>query len=165
MPVGTSPLKLNRLQLRILTIFQQLARFPETSSENIEIGEVMISNLPKPRGSQFYCGNSIVLTKNSTGLTNESVWKALERKGLARSFFPLGIAIKTNRMNYNMGLSKLILIKQKKILICKRWAAIPGFSNHFLNGFIFNWHWVGVWRVGNHFCCLINSFKGHSKFL
>ena len=51
MPVGTSPLKLNRLQLRILTIFQQLARFPKTSSENIETGEVMISNLPKPRGS------------------------------------------------------------------------------------------------------------------
>lgn len=91
-----------------------MERFPETSSENIETGEVMISNLPKPRGSQFNCGDSIVLTKNSTGLTNESVWKALERKGLARSFFPLGIAITTNGMNYDTGLSKLILIKPLK---------------------------------------------------
>tara|TARA_A100001037_G_scaffold209650_1_gene187864 strand:+ start:3721 stop:4002 length:282 start_codon:yes stop_codon:yes gene_type:complete len=91
-----------------------LALFRETSSENIETSEIMISNLAKPRGSQFYCEDSIVLTKNLIGLTNESVWKALERKGLARSFFPLGITLTTNGMNYDTGLSKLILIKPPK---------------------------------------------------
>jgi len=111
MPIKQNSLKLNALQLRTLTILQQLGRFPESSTKNEKTGEVMISNLPKPHGNHFHCGDAVVLAKNATGLKNESVWKALERKGLARSFFPMGIAITLEGMNYNTGLSERILMR------------------------------------------------------
>ena len=109
MPPKTNPLRLNPLQLRTLTILQQLARFPETSTKNAETGEVMITNLPSPHGNHFHCGNAVVASKDATGLRNEGVWKALERKGLARSFFPLGIALTPAGVEYDTTLSARIL--------------------------------------------------------
>ncbi|NKB21897.1 MAG: hypothetical protein GKS01_15500 [Alphaproteobacteria bacterium] len=111
MPPTKNPLKLNPLQLRTLTILQQLGSFPETSSKNEESGEVMISNLPNPHGNHFHCGDAVVLAKNATGLKNQGVWKALERKGLARAFFPMGIALTPDGMTYETGLSESILMK------------------------------------------------------
>ena len=111
MPPTENPLKLNPLQLRTLTIMQQLGSFPETSSKNEKTGEVMISNLPDPHGNHFHCGDAVVLVKNATGLKNQSVWKALERKGLARSFFPMGIALTADGMAYKTGLTETILMR------------------------------------------------------
>lgn len=104
-----NPLKLNPLQLRTLTILQQLARFPESSTVNEETGEVMITNLPHPHGNHFHCGDAVVLARDATGLRNEAVWKALERRGLARPFFPLGIALTPAGRSYDTGLDKAIL--------------------------------------------------------
>lgn len=109
MPPRINPLRLNPLQLRTLTILQQLARFPETSTRNEESGEVMISNLPSPHGNHFHCGDAVVASKDATGLRNESVWKALERKGLVRSFYPHGIAVKPDGLEYDTTLSTKIL--------------------------------------------------------
>ncbi|MEK9693823.1 MAG: hypothetical protein VW235_12930 [Rhodospirillaceae bacterium] len=92
MPTKINPLKLNKLQLKTLTIFQQLAKAPETSSRN-ENNEVLLTNMPIPHGNHFHCGDALVLAKDATGLRNQSVWKALERKGLARSMFPLGLTL------------------------------------------------------------------------
>jgi len=104
-----NPLKLNPLQLRTLTILQQLARFPESSTPNGETGEVMITNLPHPHGNHFHCGDAVVLAKDATGLRNEAVWKALERRGLARPFHPFGIALTPDGLSYATGLEKAIL--------------------------------------------------------
>ena len=104
-----NPLKLNSLQLKTLTILQQLARFPETSTTNEESGEVMITNLPQPHGNHFHCGDAVVSGKDATGLKNEGVWKALERKGLARPFYPYGIALTPNGIDYDTGLNDTIL--------------------------------------------------------
>lgn len=109
MPPRINPLRLNPLQLRTLTILQQLARFPETSTRNEESGEVMINNLPAPHGNHFHCGDAVVASRDATGLRNEGVWKALERKGLARSFYPLGIALKPEGLAYDTALSTKIL--------------------------------------------------------
>ena len=109
MPPKTNPLRLNPLQLRTLTILQQLARFPETSTKNAETGEVMITNLPSPHGNHFHCGDAVVASKDATGLRNEGVWKALERKGLARSFFPFGIALTPAGVEYDTALAAKIL--------------------------------------------------------
>lgn len=109
MPPKTNPLKLNALQLRTLTILQQLARFPESSSANEATGEVMITNLPHPHGDHFHCGDAIVLARDATGLRNEAVWKALERRGLARPFYPLGIALTPDGLRYETGLETAIL--------------------------------------------------------
>lgn len=104
-----NPLKLNPLQLKTLTILQQLARFPETSTTNEETGEVMITNLPSPHGDHFHCGDAVVAARDATGLRNEGVWKALERKGLGRPFYPLGIALTAEGIDYDTGLSESIL--------------------------------------------------------
>ena len=104
-----NPLRLNALQLRTLTILQQLARFPESSTTNEETGEVMITNLPQPHGNHFHCGDAVVASKDATGLKNEAVWKALERRGLAKPFFPIGIALTPDGVGYDTGLSGTIL--------------------------------------------------------
>ena len=104
-----NPLKLNALQLKTLTILQQLARSPETSTTNAETGEVMITNLPHAHGNHFHCGDAVVSGKDATGLNNEGVWKALERRGLARPFYPLGIALTQDGVSYDTGLSDSIL--------------------------------------------------------
>tara|TARA_Y100001936_G_C16094323_1_gene690362 strand:- start:11426 stop:11704 length:279 start_codon:yes stop_codon:yes gene_type:complete len=88
MPPKNNPLKLNSLQLKTLTILQQLGRFPETSSKNEETGEVMISNLPNPHGNHFHCGDAVVMAKNATGLKNQGVWKAWNAKAWHARFFP-----------------------------------------------------------------------------
>jgi len=109
MPPKANPLRLNPLQLRTLTILQQLARFPETSTRNAETGEVMITNLPSPHGNHFHCGDAVVASRDATGLHNEGVWRALDRKGLARSFFPHGIALTPAGLEYETTLAARIL--------------------------------------------------------
>ena len=104
-----NPLRLNTLQLKTLTILQQLARFPETSTTNEETGEVMITNLPQAHGNHFHYGDAMVASKDATGLKNEGVWKALERRGLAKPFYPLGIALTPDGVSYDTGLSDTLL--------------------------------------------------------
>lgn len=109
MPPKRNPLKLNKLQLKTLTIFQQLASSPETSTRNEERKEVLLNNLPNPHGNHFHCGDAVVMSSDATGLRNEAVWKALERKGLATSYFPLGIGLTEEGEKYETGLADKIL--------------------------------------------------------
>ena len=85
MPPKKNPLKLNALQLKTLTLFQELARNPETSTRIEQTGEVAITAMPHPHGDHFHVGKAVVLSRDATGLANPAVWNALERKGLARS--------------------------------------------------------------------------------
>lgn len=105
-----NPHKLNKLQLKTLTIFQQLAKAPETSSRN-EKNEVLLTNMPDIHGNHFRCGDAVVLSKDATGLRNQSVWKALERKGLARSMFPFGLTLTEEGERYLTGLDDKILYR------------------------------------------------------
>lgn len=109
MPPKHNPLRLNALQLKTLTIFQQLGRFPETSSTDAASGEVTITNLPHPHGNHFHCGDAVVMTSDATGLGNEGVWKALERKGLVRAMYPAGVVLTPAGIGYDTGLSGEIL--------------------------------------------------------
>lgn len=109
MPPRTNPLKLNPLQLKTLTILQHLSRFPESATKDENSGEILISNLPRPHGNHFHCGDAVVMSKDASGLQNESVWKALERKGLARSMFPMAVALSADGQAYKTGLADKIL--------------------------------------------------------
>ncbi len=110
MPPRDNPLRLNKLQLKTLTVLQELARQPESSSPIDDSGEVMISNLPSAHGNHFHVGGRVVLARDATGLRNAAVWVALERKGLARSSFPFAITLTEAGLGYDTGLRDTILI-------------------------------------------------------
>jgi len=109
MPSRQNPLDLNQLQRKTLTLLQELAKYPETSTRHDETGEVLITYLPGQHGDHFHIGEAIVRAKDASGLRVEGVWKALERKGLARSSFPIAIVLTAQGLAYNTGLGDAIL--------------------------------------------------------
>src|ERR1700758_2703729 len=84
MPPKKNPLNLNALQLRTLTLLQELAHLPDYSRPGGEPGSVVITNLPLAHGDHFHLGEAVVTARDATGLRNPAVWVALERKGLVR---------------------------------------------------------------------------------
>ena len=104
-----NPLKLNPLQLRTLTLLQEMAKYPELSTRNEESGEVFISNIPEPHGNHFHVGRRVVMASDATGLGNQAVWVALERKGLAKATFPFAITLTPAGLDYDTGLADVIL--------------------------------------------------------
>lgn len=109
MPPKTNPLKLNPLQLKTLTLMQELANDPETAMIDQLTGDSTISRFPHAHGNHFHLGRYVVSSADATGLSNEAVWKALERKGLARSFFPTAITLTQAGREYETGLRDQIL--------------------------------------------------------
>ncbi len=103
MPPRNNPLKLNPLQLRTLTLLQAMA--------HAQGGEPTISRFPQAHGDHFHLGDAVVAGKDATGLYNEIVWHALERKGLAKSDYPRQIVLSAEGLNYETGLAGEILQK------------------------------------------------------
>jgi hypothetical protein len=108
MPPKKNPLKLNALQLRTLTLLQQLAHLPDYSRPGEEPGSIVVFDLPLAHGDHFHLGDAVVAARDATGLRNPAVWAALERKGLVRwssdhaMLTPLGL-------DYETGLREAIL--------------------------------------------------------
>jgi hypothetical protein len=109
MPPKKNPLKLNPLQLKTLTLLQELARHPELSTPIPETGEVLLSQIPHPHGDHFHIGSKVVAGQDATGLHNPAVWIALERKGLARSSHPYALHLTRAGQDYDTGLAGQIL--------------------------------------------------------
>src|SRR5271167_3188107 len=103
-----NPLNLNPLQLRTLTLLQELARIAGKPTDEDGLGGIAISELPNPHGDHFHLGEAMVAARDATGLRNPAVWAALERKGLIRwlsdyaALTPLGL-------EYGTGLREAIL--------------------------------------------------------
>jgi hypothetical protein len=100
-----NPLKLNKLQLRTLLLFQELARHPETSTTDEETGEARLSTMPHIHGDHVHIGGFVVSSTDASGFSNQAVWRALERKGLARSDFPAAITLTVEGLDYDTGLT------------------------------------------------------------
>jgi hypothetical protein len=109
MPPKKNPLKLNPLQLKTLTLLQELARSPETSQPLPDSEDVFISALPRPHGDHFHVGRRVVLSRDATGLTNAAVWTALERKGLIKGVFPAAVTLTRAGLDYDTGMRDEIL--------------------------------------------------------
>ena len=107
-PGTANPLKLNPLQLRTMVLFQELGRHRETSSLQ-ENGESFVSSLPQPHGNHFHVGSKLVMSKDATGLSNQSVWAALERKGLLRGHYPFALTLTIEGLAYETGMADQIL--------------------------------------------------------
>ncbi len=96
--------KLNPLQKRTLTLLQVLARDPGAGRADAATGEVTISSLPHAHGDHVHVGAFSVSRRDASGLSNEAVWVALERKGLARSDYPLSITLTPAGLEFDTGL-------------------------------------------------------------
>ncbi|HZH27680.1 MAG TPA: hypothetical protein VEY95_10920 [Azospirillaceae bacterium] len=107
MAVKKNPLGLNPLQLKTLTLLQELARLPD-HGEPVD-GGVRVTNLPQPHGDHFHLGPSVVLARDATGLHNPAPWAVLERKGLIQSRFPNGAVVTEAGLAYDTGLRDQIL--------------------------------------------------------
>ena len=104
MPPKSNPLKLNALQLRTLSLLQGLAGIPDAAVREAS-GEVTVTRFPQAHGDHFHIGNATVAAKDATGLYNEAVWHALERKGLARADWPHRITLTLDGLAYQTGLA------------------------------------------------------------
>jgi len=96
--------KLNALQNRTLALFQELAKSNDTSSPIEGSKDVSIMYMPVPHGNHVHIGKFVVPAKDASGFNNEKVWQALERKGMARSEFPVRIIITKAGLDYETGL-------------------------------------------------------------
>lgn len=101
MPPRNNPLKLNPLQLRTLTLLQAMAQ--------AQGGNAAITRFPQAHGDHFHLGDAVVAGKDATGLTNEAVWHALERKGLAQADYPRQLVLTPEGLSYDTGLAGEIL--------------------------------------------------------
>ena len=108
MPPKNNPLKLNPLQLRTLTLLQAIAAHPGGAAPDGN-GEMSITQFPGAHGDHFHLGDAVVAGKDATGLTNEAVWNALARKGLARSEYPRRLVLTREGLGYNTGEARDIL--------------------------------------------------------
>lgn len=105
-----NPLNLNKLQLKTLTLLQELAGDPGITERDETSGGTRIVNIPAPHGNHFHVGARVVMTSDATGLTNEGVWMALVRKGLASAgVFPFSIVVTPAGLGYETGLHDQIL--------------------------------------------------------
>lgn len=96
-------IKLNALQNRTLALFQELAKSEETSAKVDGTDDVSIMYLPSPHGDHFHIGHLVVSAKDASGFSNEKVWQALERKGLAKSEFPFRIIVTKVGLTHETG--------------------------------------------------------------
>lgn len=96
-------IKLNSLQRRTLALFQVLASSPQSSVMNNETGEVTISYLPRPHGDHVHIGDFVVSGQDASGFANEAVWRALARKGLITSDFPIQATLTKQGLVYDTG--------------------------------------------------------------
>jgi len=106
MATGKSQIKLNKLQLRTLLLFQELAGDTKTAIENSETGEIEISTIPHVYGDNMHVGDLVVSSSDASGFSNKSVWNALERKRLIRSAFPLSVVLTKIGRDYDTGFRK-----------------------------------------------------------
>ncbi|HWU26527.1 MAG TPA: hypothetical protein VN154_09010 [Rhizomicrobium sp.] len=109
MPPKINPLKLNPLQLRTLTLLQAIGRIPGAFGNGPGPGEITIERFPQAHGDHFHLGEALVAGKDATGLYNDKVWHALERKGLAKANWPHRITLTPDGQSYDTGLVDEIL--------------------------------------------------------
>ena len=104
-----NPLNLNALQLKTLTLLQELARLDGRPAPDSLEGHILVNGLPNPHGDHFHLGEAIVMSRDATGLANEGVWAALERRGLIKAMFPVAAVLTPAGIAYDTGLRELIL--------------------------------------------------------
>jgi hypothetical protein len=109
MTAKKNPLKLNPLQLRTLLVLQVLSQVRGAATAGPQPGEITIARFPAAHGDHFHLGEYLVNGRDCSGLYNQAVWNALERKGLARSDYPTAITLTPDGLAYDTGMAQEVL--------------------------------------------------------
>jgi len=109
MPPKRNPLNLNPLQLKTLTLLQELARLTGRPAPDSPDGHILVTGMPHPHGDHFHLGDAVVASRDASGLANEGAWAALERKGLIKAMFPVAAVLTPAGLAYDTGLREQIL--------------------------------------------------------
>lgn len=107
-PVKRNPKNLNPLQLRTLTILQKMAEVMGEDSADIP-GARVIGEAPHVHGNHLHIGDVLVSGRDATGLANEAVWVALERKGMVKTLDDDRVAVLPEGLAYDTGMASQIL--------------------------------------------------------
>jgi hypothetical protein len=108
MPAKANPAKLNPLQLRTLVLLQAIARLPDASRPAPD-GGIEITAFPHAHGDHFHLGEAVVSARDATGLENQNVWNALQRRGLITCAWPHNIALTPDGLAYETGIAGEVL--------------------------------------------------------
>jgi hypothetical protein len=100
---NAKPVKLNKLQNRTLALLQVLAKHPGGATIDPQTGDATITQLPRPHGDHVHVGDFVVSGRDTSGFANQAVWVALERKGLAKSNYPLSITLTKAGQDFDTG--------------------------------------------------------------
>lgn len=109
MPSRKNPLGLNALQLKTLTLLQEMARLDGQPAPDGADGHVLVTGMPHAHGDHFHMGDAIVRSQDASGLSNEGAWAALERKGLIKAMFPIAAVLTPAGLAYDTGMREVIL--------------------------------------------------------
>ena len=112
MPPKRNPLNLNPLQLKTLTLLQELARLDGQPAPDAPAGHVLVTDMPRPHGDHFHLGDSVVASRDASGLANQGAWAALERKGLIKALFPDAAVLTPAGLAYDTGIREQILHRE-----------------------------------------------------
>jgi len=104
-------LKLNKLQLKTLTILQALVGTEDGAAISDSATKLSIPWMPSPHGNHFHVGEYLIYTSDANGLGNISVWTALARKGLVEGLPPGPTYLTNLGVSYDTGLSTKVLHK------------------------------------------------------
>ncbi len=104
MPPKAKPLKLNPLQSKTLALLQILAKDADSSIHLEDSEDIRITRLPHAHGNHMHVGKFVVSSKDASGLSNQSVWAALARKGLVRENWSEEIVITVEGLAFSTGL-------------------------------------------------------------
>ncbi len=110
MPPKKNPLKLNKLQLRTLTLAQLLAQDPNYAQREETTGAVTLLQIPHAHGDHLHIGRFTVSKREASGLRNPAVWSALARKGLVRIDGPIAITLTAEGVSYDTGFGDRFLV-------------------------------------------------------
>jgi hypothetical protein len=102
MPPKKNPLGLNALQLKTLTVLQQMASSERHATPG-EDGAVRLGNFPPPHGDHYHIGDAVVMGRDMTGLQNTAVFTALARKGLMADGPAGGVTLTAAGLAYDTG--------------------------------------------------------------
>ncbi|MGZ0187838.1 MAG: hypothetical protein ACKVH0_07515 [Alphaproteobacteria bacterium] len=103
------PIRLNALQLKTLTLLQEIARQPMFASVEAETGVAVIQMMPDAHGDHFHIGPRVVMGRDATGLANPAVHKALSRKGLVEERAGGVIAVTVAGQEFETGMRDKVL--------------------------------------------------------